>query len=66
MWADAQRDGRPAEYRWRPLQNSVKGKSPQKCIYSVPAQEMAKDHAKFGRPPVSDIAAVMKSRRKTG
>jgi len=20
MWADAQRDGRPAEYRWRPLQ----------------------------------------------
>jgi len=19
MWADAQRDGRPAEYRWRPL-----------------------------------------------
>jgi len=22
MWADAQRDGRPAEYRWRPLNNS--------------------------------------------
>ena len=21
MWADAQRDGRPAEYRWRPLLN---------------------------------------------
>ena len=21
MWADAQRDGRPAEYRWRPLVN---------------------------------------------
>ena len=20
MWANAQRDGRPAEYRWRPLQ----------------------------------------------
>jgi len=20
MWADAQRDGRPAEYRWHPLQ----------------------------------------------
>jgi len=19
MWADAQRDGRPAEYKWRPL-----------------------------------------------
>jgi len=23
MWADAQRDGRPAEYRWRPLLNAV-------------------------------------------
>jgi len=24
MWADAQRDGRPAEYRWRPLFNAAK------------------------------------------
>jgi len=24
MWADAQRDGRPAEYRWRPLLNAEK------------------------------------------
>ena len=24
MWADAQRDGRPAEYRWRPLFNTAK------------------------------------------
>ena len=32
------------------------GKSPQKYIYSVPAQETAKDHAKFGWPPVSDVA----------
>jgi len=24
MWADAQRDGRPAEYRWRPLFNPAK------------------------------------------
>jgi len=23
MWADAQRDGRPAEYRWRPLYNAA-------------------------------------------
>jgi len=23
MWADAQRDGRPAEYRWRPLRKFV-------------------------------------------
>jgi len=24
MWANAQRDGRPAEYRWRPLFNAGK------------------------------------------
>ena len=41
------------------------GKSLQKCIYSVPAQEMAKDRARFGWPPVSNIAAVTKPRRET-
>jgi len=32
MWADAQCDGRPAEYRWRPLQkfhNSIPCTMPQ-------------------------------------
>jgi len=24
MWADVQRDGRPAEYRWQPLFNAAK------------------------------------------
>jgi len=24
MWANAQRDGRPAEYTWRPLFNAIK------------------------------------------
>ena len=24
MWANAQRDGRPSEYRWRPLFNAAK------------------------------------------
>ena len=24
MWADAQRDGHPAEYRWRPMFNASK------------------------------------------
>jgi len=24
MWANAQRDGRPAEYMWRPLFNTAK------------------------------------------
>jgi len=34
-------------------------------IYSVPAQETAKDRAKFGWTPVSDVAAVTKPRRET-
>jgi len=32
MWADAQRDGRPAEYRWRPVRkfhNSIPCTMPQ-------------------------------------
>ena len=41
-------------------------KSPWKCIYSVQVQEMAKHHAKFGWPPVNDVAAVTKPRRETG
>jgi len=47
-------------------QNSVRDKSPQKCIYNVPAQERIKDRAKFGWPPVSDVAAVTKPRREIG
>jgi len=46
-------------------QNSVRGKSPRKCIYSVPGQETAKRRAKFGWPPASDVAAVTKARRET-
>ena len=46
-------------------QNPVRGKSPRKCIYGVPAQETAKHAAEFGWPPVSDVAAVTKPRRET-
>jgi len=41
------------------------GKSRQKCIYSVLTQETAKHRAKFGWPPVSDVAAVTKARRES-
>ena len=41
------------------------GKSPRKCIYSVAAQETSKHRAKFGWPPVSDVVAVTKARRRT-
>jgi len=44
---------------------SLWGKSPQECIYSVPAQEMAKYRPKFGWLLLSDIAAVTKPRYET-
>ena len=43
-------------------QNSVRGKSPQKCIYCIPAQQMAKHCAKFGWLPLSIVAAITKPR----
>jgi len=42
MWANAQRDGRPAEYRWRPLFNAAKfGWRPllQCCAVTLPRRE---------------------------
>ena len=42
-----------------------RGKSPRKCIYSVPAKEMAKHCVKFVWPPLSDVGIVTKPRHKT-
>ena len=39
-------------------QNTVRSESPRRCIYSVSAHETAKHRARFGWPPVSDVAAV--------
>jgi len=46
-------------------QNSVRGQEPSD-MYILCAQETAKHRAKFGWPPVSDVAAVTKPRRETG
>jgi len=46
-------------------QNSVRGKSPGKCIYTVPVQETVKHRAKFGWPALSDVVAVTKPRCET-
>jgi len=39
MWANAQRDGRPAEYRWRPLFNAAVWQTP---TTRVPCRNAAK------------------------
>ena len=42
MWANAQRDGRPAQYRWRPVLNAAKFGScplPDCCAVTLPTGE---------------------------
>ena len=50
MWANAQRDGRPAEYRWRPLFNAAVWLTP---TTRVPCSNVAKTRTplKFARVP---------------
>ena len=35
MWANAQRDGRPAEYRWRPLFNAAVWLTPTSRVLCI-------------------------------
>jgi len=42
MWANAQRDGCPAEYRWRPLFNTAKRKVWLMPTAGVPCSNAAK------------------------
>jgi len=44
MWANAQRDGRPAEYRWRPLFNAAVWLTP---TTTVPCSNAAKTRNPF-------------------
>ena len=52
MWANAQRDGRPAEYRWRPLFNAAVWLTP---TTRVPCSNAAKirNPLKFAGAPNS-------------
>jgi len=57
MWADAQRDGRPAEYRWRPLRkfrNSIPCTTPQRladnrCMECRAVTLPIEENARLGR-----------------
>jgi len=44
MWADTQRVGRPAEYRWRPLLNAV--------VWLTPTTRMSCSNATKKRNPL--------------
>jgi len=81
MWAGAQRDGRPAEYKLRHLRkfrNSIPCTTPQSLLTpaaGVPCSnenaklerkvDTAKYRAKFVWPLVKDVAAVTKARSET-
>jgi len=47
------------------LNNNNNNNNNLKNVYSIPNQETAKHRARFGWPPVSDVAAVTKPRRET-
>ena len=49
MWANAQRDGRPAEYRWRPLFNAAVWLTP---TTRVPCSNAAKTRNPLKLPGV--------------
>ena len=49
MWANAQRDGRPAEYRWRPLFNAAVSLTP---TTRVPCSNAAKTRKPLKVPGV--------------
>ena len=49
MWANAQRDGRPAEYRWRPLFNAAVWLTP---TTRVPCSNAAKARSPLKLPGV--------------
>ena len=49
MWANAQRDGRPAEYRWRPLFNAAVWLTPST---RVPCSNAAKTRNPLKLPGV--------------
>ena len=49
MWANAQRDGRPSEYRWRPLLNAAVWLTP---TTRVPCSNAAKTRNPLKLPGV--------------
>jgi len=54
MWASAQRDGRPAEYRWRPLFNAAVWLMPTTRLPCSNATKM-RNSLKFASGPTFTI-----------
>jgi len=65
MWANAQRDGRPAEHRWRPLFNAAKF-GWRSLLYCCACSNAAKTRRslKFGGVPQTGKSISAASRPK--
>jgi len=55
MWANAQRDGRPAEYRWRPLFNAAVLLTPTSRVPCSNAAKMRNPLKFAGVPETNDM-----------
>ena len=55
MWANAQRDGRPAEYRWRPMFNAA--------VWLCSNAAKTRDPLKFGCPKLTKRSQPLVGRR---
>ena len=50
MWTNAQRDGRPAEYRWRPLLNAAVWLTPSTSAVQQRCQDAKPVEISWGAP----------------
>ena len=58
MWADAQRDGRPAEYRWRPLFNAAAWLTPTTGVSCSNATKMQNPLKLPGMPQTNETISA--------
>ena len=63
MWANAQRDGRPAEYRWRPLRKFRNFISSRRKVWLTPASGLPCSNAAKTRNPLK-FAGVPHTRQQ--
>ena len=58
MWANAQRDGRPAEYRWRPLFNAAVWLTPTTRVACSNAAKMRNPSKLPGVPQTNETISA--------
>ena len=65
MWANAQRDGRPAEYRWRPLFNTAVWLTPTTRVPCINAAKTRNPLKLLGVPQTNETISATSGRKFT-